>query len=50
METLSFIRESIDSKDSVNGFLYIHHWGTGWQELVFNSKDDACAWLHNQNN
>jgi len=49
METLGFVRKASEIKDGVNGFLYIHHWKTGWQELVFKSKDAACAWLDNRN-
>jgi len=45
METLNFVRVATEAKDSVGGFLYIHYWATGWQELVFSSKENADTWI-----
>lgn len=42
--TVNFVRvarKGIDSTDS--GFIYMHVWPTGWQELFFHTKDDAVA-------
>lgn len=40
-ETLTFKRVATKAKDGANGFLYIHSWGTGYQELIFESKGSA---------
>lgn len=38
---LTYRRIAITNKDGWNGYLYLHHFGTGWQELVFKTHDDA---------
>lgn len=41
MNTLNYrspARKSLHGKD---GFIYLHSWGTGYQELVFTSHADA---------
>jgi len=50
-ETLNFVRVARESKDSHSGFLYIHTWETGNQQLIFSSKEAAQAWIElaNQN-
>ena len=48
METLNFVRVATEKKDNAKGFIYMHNWATGWQELVFNSKESAEAWLNNK--
>lgn len=40
-ETLVFKRMATKAKDSYKGFLYIHSWNTGYQELIFESKESA---------
>jgi len=49
MQTLNFVRKATEEKDNTLGYLYIHHWPTGWQELIFNSKEKAKTWLKNEN-
>ena len=39
-KTLTYIKELKGSKREY-GLLYIHHFGTGWQELVFQSHQQA---------
>ena len=48
-ETLNFVRVARESKDSHNGFLYIHNWATGFQELIFSSEEAAETWIEIQN-
>ena len=38
---LTYRRIAITNKDGWNGYLYLHHFCTGWQELVFKTHDDA---------
>ena len=49
MQTLHFVRVATKAKDSLDGLLYIHQWETGFQELIFNSKESAENWIKNQN-
>ena len=49
METLNFVRVATKAKDDANGFIYIHQWETGFQELIFTSKESAEEWIKNQN-
>jgi hypothetical protein len=36
-------------KDASDGLLYIHSWPTGWQELIFHSKQHAADFLCSMN-
>jgi len=45
MHTLNFVRVARKAKDNANGFLYIHNWPTGFQELIFKSKEKAEEWI-----
>lgn len=47
METLNFVRVATKAKDNADGFLYIHNWPTGWQELIFHTKEEAALWVKN---
>jgi hypothetical protein len=49
METLNFLRKAKKQKDGYDGFLYLHRWDTGWQELIFNSKEDADKYIKKLN-
>lgn len=40
-ETLSYIRVAIEKKDGRNGVLYLHHFVTGFQELIFDTHEHA---------
>ena len=44
-ETLNYLRAATVKLDGADGFLYIHHWATGWQELVFQSHAAAARFL-----
>lgn len=46
--TLRYIRVARKAKDGYNGFLYIHHWATGAQELVFPTHDDAREFVRRE--
>ena len=48
-ETLNYVRVARKSKDSYDGFLYIHTWATGFQQLIFSSKEAAQTWIKIQN-
>ena len=50
MQTLNFVRIARESKDNANGFLYVHNWETGFQELIFKSKEEAEEWIKIVNN
>ena len=50
MDTLNFVRVATEAKDTHSGFLYIHNWATGWQELIFSSKEAAESWITIVNN
>lgn len=42
METLTFVRKTNKQKDFPHpGFIYLNTWQTGYQYLVFDTKDDA---------
>jgi len=40
-ETLSYWRVARKQKDGENGFLYIHKWATGHQQLIFPTHEAA---------
>ena len=39
--TLGYVRIATKAKDGQAGLLYIHHWATGYEHLIFRSKADA---------
>ena len=39
MNSLNYLKKSTNSKQP--GFIYLHHFGTGNQELVFNTHKQA---------
>ena len=41
MNRLTYLRKATKSRDGQNGFLYRHSWNTGFQELIFDSKEAA---------
>jgi hypothetical protein len=41
--TLQYVREAKKGKDGADGLLYIHHWKTGYQELIMVSEAHADA-------
>jgi hypothetical protein len=41
METLTYIRKATKTNDGHDGLLYRHTWATGFQELIFSSKEAA---------
>lgn len=48
IEALNFVRVA-RVEDNAKGFIYLHNWPTGWQELAFNSKEEANAWILKRN-
>jgi hypothetical protein len=40
-ETLTFLRVARKATDSYDGYLYLHHFGTGYQLLVFPTHEAA---------
>ena len=40
-ETLTFQRIAIKKKDGYDGFMYVHCWPTGYQQLIFDTKEQA---------
>ena len=40
-EWLTFVRPANRNDSPSTGFVYMHHWGTGHQELVFSSHKNA---------
>lgn len=45
MHTLTFKRVASHRTDGSDGLLYIHSWPTGWQELIFHSREHAAGFL-----
>ena len=47
MNTLNFVRQQNpkQSKKCGEGYLYVHHWDTGHQYLIFSSKEEASEWI-----
>ena len=40
-QSLTYVRVAHASKEVHPGVVYLHHFGTGWQELVFGSHAKA---------
>ena len=38
---LTYQRAARRAKDGHDGVLYLHHFGTGWQHLIFSNHDAA---------
>jgi len=38
---MTFIRLATKSKDGMNGFLYRQSWSSGYQDLIFESHEQA---------
>jgi hypothetical protein len=36
--TLTYIGKATKARDGYAGFKYVHHWGTGYQTLIFAKK------------
>jgi hypothetical protein len=45
-EGLHYSRPARKSIDGCNGYLYVHVWRTGYQQLIFDSHDHAKSWLN----
>ena len=46
MKTLNYVRIARKQTDGADGFLYIHHFGTGWQFLIFASHEKAAEFAN----
>lgn len=44
-DSLVFKRIALKAKDGKDGFLYVHSWATGFQELIFSSHKQAGTFL-----
>ena len=45
LNSLGFLKEATEAKDGSDGLMYCHHWGTGWQHLIFQSDEEASEWI-----
>lgn len=48
-QTLKFLRIATAKKDGYDGFLFLHVWSTGWQELIFSSMEKAQKFIDDEN-
>jgi hypothetical protein len=48
-ETLQLLRPAHVRTDGAAGHLFRHHGSTGWQELVFPTKEAAAAFIAARN-
>lgn len=44
MNTLTYQRQASKAKDGLKGYLYKHNFGTGWEALVFTTKEKAIEY------
>lgn len=49
-DTLTYLRKATAVQDAGAGLLYLHHWATGYQELIFPDAAAAQRWLDTQHN
>lgn len=47
--TLTYRRKASKYSDGSDGYLYAHHFGTGFQELVFGSHEQARRFAASEN-
>jgi hypothetical protein len=45
MNTIQFIRKAKKSIDGADGFLFLHHWATGFQYVILKSMEDSKRYL-----
>lgn len=43
-DSLHYLRKADKNKDGKYGYLYIHRWATGYEQLVFDEHADAKSW------
>lgn len=48
MKKLSFLRVARKATDGHDGYVYRHNFGTGFQDLIFESHEAANRWLLNE--
>lgn len=42
MNTLTYVKRATKNANGLqDGYVYMHHFGTGWQELVFSTHENA---------
>lgn len=44
-QTLAYIRVATERKDGKDGVLYLHHFVTGFQELIFDTHEHAARFF-----
>ena len=49
LNSLGFLKEATEAKDGTDGLMYCHHWGTGFQNLIFKSHEEASEWIKGVN-
>jgi len=49
LNSLGFLKEATEAKDGSDGLMYCHHWGTGFQNLIFKSHEEANEWIKGVN-
>ena len=49
MHTVTYIRKSQKAVDHPDGFVFLHRWPTGYQELVFQTLEDAAKFCDSCN-
>lgn len=49
LHTLTKIRRATKQQDGAEGYLYVHQWPTGFQELVFSTESLAQQFLDKLN-
>lgn len=46
--TLTYIKPATKANDGINGFIYLHNFGTGYQQLIFTTHEEATLFLLKQ--
>jgi hypothetical protein len=44
-----YMRKATEAKDGKDGFVYLHRWSTGHQELIFPTQQAAVEWVNKMN-
>ncbi len=45
-ETLGYRCKATVTRHGAKGFVYVHRWATGYQELIFESHRQAAKWIN----
>ena len=47
-KSFTYVRVAHKEKDNADGFIYLHHFGTGWEELIFPTHEAAATFKTKQ--